>query len=79
MIRFPNGTVRYLTILEAKRLQTFSDDFVIKGVWGEAMRQLGNAVPIRLAKIMGHELLETINYYKHSITTEGVLNRKVES
>jgi DNA (cytosine-5)-methyltransferase 1 len=61
MIRFPDGMVRYLTVLEAKRLQTFSDDFVIKGVWGEAMRQIGNAVPIRLAEIMGDELMKIIN------------------
>jgi DNA (cytosine-5)-methyltransferase 1 len=60
MIRFPDGTVRYLTILEAKLLQTFPGDFVIQGGWGEAMRQIGNAVPVRLAEIMGHELERVI-------------------
>jgi DNA (cytosine-5)-methyltransferase 1 len=60
MIRFPDGTVRYLTILEAKLLQTFPSDFVIQGGWGEAMRQIGNAVPVRLAEIMGHELERVI-------------------
>ena len=63
MLRFPDGTVRYLTVLEAKRLQTFPDDFVIKGVWGEAMRQIGNAVPIRLGKIMGDELIKILSLY----------------
>jgi DNA (cytosine-5)-methyltransferase 1 len=72
MLRFPDATVRYLTVLEAKRLQTFPDDFVIKGVWGETMRQIGNAVPVRLAKIMGHELLEILNFPEHSVTTQGV-------
>ncbi|CBL45542.1 C-5 cytosine-specific DNA methylase [gamma proteobacterium HdN1] len=56
MIRFPDDSVRYLTILEAKRLQTFPDDFVVKGAWGEAMRQLGNAVPVKLANIIGDHL-----------------------
>lgn len=53
MIRFNDGSVRYLTVFEAKRIQTFPDDFVIKGTWGEAMRQIGNAVPVLLAEKMG--------------------------
>ena len=61
MIRYPDGTVRYLTVFEAKRLQTFPDDFVIEGGWGESMRQIGNAVPVRLAEIMGYELMTTLN------------------
>jgi C-5 cytosine-specific DNA methylase len=63
MIRFANGTVRYLTVLEAKRLQTFPDDFVIKGVWGEAMRQIGNAVPVLLAEKIGCELMKSLNFH----------------
>jgi DNA (cytosine-5)-methyltransferase 1 len=68
MIRFPDGNVRYLTVLEAKRLQTFPDDFVIQGVWGEAMRQVGNAVPVLLAETMGHELMKTLK--SHNAPTE---------
>jgi DNA (cytosine-5)-methyltransferase 1 len=56
MIRFRDGRVRYLTTFEAKRIQTFPDDFVIKGAWGEAMRQIGNAVPVLLAEKIGREL-----------------------
>ena len=56
MIRFNDGRVRYLTTFEAKRIQTFPDDFVIKGAWGEAMRQIGNAVPVLLAEKIGREL-----------------------
>jgi site-specific DNA-cytosine methylase len=43
-------------VLEAKRLQSFPDDFVIHGAWGEAMRQLGNAVPVQLAEVIGKQL-----------------------
>jgi DNA (cytosine-5)-methyltransferase 1 len=60
MIRFPNDSVRYLTVLEAKLLQTFPADFVIKGVWSEAMRQIGNAVPVALAEILGREIVKTL-------------------
>lgn len=56
MIRFHDGSVRYFTTFEAKRIQTFPDDFVIKGAWGETMRQIGNAVPVLLAEKIGAEL-----------------------
>ena len=60
MIRFSDGSVRYLTTFEAKRIQTFPDDFVIKGAWGEAMRQIGNAVPVLLAEKIGRELAKKL-------------------
>lgn len=56
MIRYPDGSVRYFTVFEAKRIQTFPDDFIIAGAWGEAMRQIGNAVPVLLAEVMGKHL-----------------------
>jgi DNA (cytosine-5)-methyltransferase 1 len=61
MMRFVDGQARYFTVCEAKILQTFPSDFVIKGVWGEAMRQLGNAVPVSLAQVIGQELLQTLS------------------
>jgi DNA (cytosine-5)-methyltransferase 1 len=61
MIRFTNGSVRYLTILEAKRIQTFPDNYPILGSWTEAMRQLGNAVPVQLGQTIAESLLPKIN------------------
>lgn len=49
MMVLDDGTVRYFSVRESARLQTFPDDYVLTGSWGEAMRQLGNAVPVALA------------------------------
>ncbi len=45
-----DGSVRYFTVRESARLQTFPDSFVFQGSWTETMRQLGNAVPVTLAE-----------------------------
>lgn len=51
-----DGTVRYLTVREAARLQTFPDKFVFHGSWTETMRQLGNAVPVKLAAFIAADV-----------------------
>ncbi|MEK7691055.1 MAG: DNA cytosine methyltransferase, partial [Bdellovibrionota bacterium] len=43
MLAHPDGRVRYFTVRESARLQTFPDDYAFEGAWSEAMRQLGNA------------------------------------
>ena len=68
MMRFPDGTVRYFTTFEAKRIQTFPDDFVIEGAWGEAMRQVGNAVPVTLARRLGESLVDCLKSHKASVS-----------
>jgi len=57
MVRFPNGDVRYFTVRESARIQTFPDDYIFSGSWTEAMRQIGNAVPVRLAEIVGNSII----------------------
>jgi DNA (cytosine-5)-methyltransferase 1 len=52
MLTFPDGQVRYFTVREAARLQTFPDDYYFPCAWGESMRQIGNAVPVKLAEII---------------------------
>jgi DNA (cytosine-5)-methyltransferase 1 len=56
MLRRADGSVRYFTIRESARLQTFPDDMVFHGSWTETMRQLGNAVPCRLARIVASDV-----------------------
>lgn len=60
MIKFQDGSVRYYTVFEAKRIQTFPDNYEIVGSWGEAMRQIGNAVPVELARIIGDSIIKAV-------------------
>lgn len=50
MLARPDGSIRYFSVRESARLQTFPDDYLFHGSWSETMRQLGNAVPVRLAE-----------------------------
>ena len=48
--------IRYFSVRECARLQTFPDDYFIAGAWTRAMKQLGNAVPVQLADIMAQSI-----------------------
>ena len=67
MLRYPDGSVRYFTIRESCRLQTFPDGYVFDGSWTENMRQLGNAVPVAL----GEKVLRSVHdaLRKHAVRT----------
>lgn len=58
MIVMPDDSVRYLTVREAARVQTFPDAWWFEGAWSEAMRQLGNAVPVRLAETVARSVAD---------------------
>jgi DNA (cytosine-5)-methyltransferase 1 len=60
MLREVDGTVRYFTVRESARLQTFPDDYELHGSWGEAMRQLGNAVPVQLARVVAESVHQAL-------------------
>lgn len=60
MVR-PDGSVRYFTVREAARLQTFPDDFTFCGAWSQAMRQLGNAVPVTLGEVIARSVADSLD------------------
>ncbi|HZK66213.1 MAG TPA: DNA cytosine methyltransferase [Chloroflexota bacterium] len=60
MLRHQDGSVRYFTVRELARLQTFPDWWRFPSSWSESRRQLGNAVPVDMAKTLAtliHEKL----------------------
>jgi DNA (cytosine-5)-methyltransferase 1 len=66
-LRYQNGSVRYFSVRECARLQTFPDEWVFAGSWTESMRQLGNAVPVRMLEVVARELRETIERAEHAV------------
>ena len=60
MLRFADGSLRYMTVHEAKLIQTFPSEYRVTGSWGEALRQIGNAVPVKLAQCVGDRLQQVL-------------------
>ena len=55
------GSVRYFSVREAARLPDFPDEYEFSSVRGRRMmRQLGNAVPVRLAKVVASSVARTL-------------------
>ncbi|MCH5151908.1 MAG: DNA cytosine methyltransferase [Clostridiales bacterium] len=52
---------RAISLREAAALQTFPDDYIFYGSMQEIGRQIGNAVPVLLAKVLGEYILNSIN------------------
>jgi DNA (cytosine-5)-methyltransferase 1 len=60
VVRLDDGSLRYLTVREVARIMTFPDTWRLDGPRGEQMRQLGNAVPVKLGRVMADAVAEAI-------------------
>ena len=77
MLARVDGSVRYFTVREAARLQTFPDDYLFRGAWTEAMRQLGNAVPVRLAETVARSVVQTLEDHENATGGAGTGARRI--
>jgi DNA (cytosine-5)-methyltransferase 1 len=62
---------RRLRLPEMLRIMTFPDDFVTVGSRSDAQRQIGNAVPVDLGKVVIRALLEQLGHLESSSTALG--------
>ncbi len=67
MLRDDNGSVRYFTVREAAALQDFPDSYEFRGTWTESMRQLGNAVPVRVARVFATSIRDALVQAKSNL------------
>ncbi len=58
---------RPFTVREYARIQTFPDDWDFAGSMAQQYKQIGNAVPVNLAKEVGYSIIKFLNSYYNSL------------
>ena len=64
---------RPLTIREAARIQTFSDDFIFCGNLSQKIQQIGNAIPPKLAEAVALHIKDSYGFERADANADGKL------
>lgn len=64
---------RPFTVREYARIQSFPDSWAFEGSMGEQYKQIGNAVPVELARHVGLAMIHTLN----EIVAPNIINYNV--
>ena len=74
---------RPLTVREYARIQTFPDEWKFSGKMASQYKQIGNAVPVNLAKVIGYSLIRALNNMEekdpHSLKDDKIEVEKVST
>lgn len=60
LVYYDKNTIRRLTILELKRIQSFPDDYIIEGSKKDVIIQIGNAVACKFAYHLGKHVINLL-------------------
>ena len=60
LVKYSDTEIRRLTILELKRIQSFPDDYDLRGTKKDQIMQIGNAVACRFAYHLGKYIINTL-------------------
>jgi DNA (cytosine-5)-methyltransferase 1 len=58
-----DGSLRYFTLRECARIQSFPDEHFFTGSRSKVVRQIGNAVPCVLAAAVARPLFEAMELF----------------
>jgi DNA (cytosine-5)-methyltransferase 1 len=58
VVELDDGSIRYLTVRELARIQTFPDSYQFYGSRTQQIKQIGNAVPVKLAAYVAKSVYE---------------------
>ena len=72
---------RAISVREAACLQTFPDEFAFEGALNSMARQIGNAVPVRLAEVVGRHFVSHLDDVgmEDALNTTGEMRSRRES
>lgn len=70
VILLDNGSHRYFTLREMARLQCFPDDYIFTGPRSRIIGQIGNAVPIELARVLGEQVKPAIDEFERRLNRQ---------